>query len=171
MLIYVWGGACPRFRPPRCTAVLLTAPVYHCPSHSHRHTPLQKEGWALAQSGAPNWFPSATISSFTISDTNTALCWQFQFFSNTEEEIQYKYKLVLTWFKQKAGRLRQPLTHLMLFSRLGTEMTTLNVLIIVGNRTALLLLWRTQPENQPAVHRLRWAPTLWLFVTPSLCFC
>lgn len=32
---------------------------------------------------------------------------------------------------------------------------TLNVLIIVGNRTALLLLWRTQPENQPAVHRLR----------------
>lgn len=32
---------------------------------------------------------------------------------------------------------------------------TLDVLIIVGNRTALLLLWKTQPENQPAVHHLR----------------
>lgn len=32
---------------------------------------------------------------------------------------------------------------------------TLDVLIIVGSRTALLLFWRTQPESQPAVHHLR----------------
>lgn len=155
-----------------------TAWLYFCLTHcscvslslTQTHArPLTEGGWAMTQFGAPSLFPSATVSSYSSSGTNTALWWQFRFFSPLySSRIN---KLILTKFRQKASYLFCPLNCPVLFSSFSTGMMYVLHVFILLSKLYLKMMWLFLGQFPPWWPRMSntWF-SYWIILWSEVCY-